>query len=159
MAERDADDIQREIEQARVSLASAVDQIAYRTNPKRVTEGAKQTVVEKAQTPGRHGGHRRHGPARRRLDRSADPQALTGPATDGRARVSLLSGRSFIRRPSPAGSIVAFRLTPRDSAFYGMFTEAGQNVADSADALAGLLDPNANREAIADAVARARARR
>jgi uncharacterized protein len=44
---------------------------------------------------------------------------------------------------------VAFRLTPRDSAFYGMFTEAGQNVADSADALAGLLDPNANREAIA----------
>jgi uncharacterized protein len=44
---------------------------------------------------------------------------------------------------------VAFRLTPRDSAFYAMFTEAGQNVADSADALAGLLDPNANREAIA----------
>jgi hypothetical protein len=44
---------------------------------------------------------------------------------------------------------VAFRLTPRDSAFYGMFTEAGQNVADCADILAGLLDPNANRKAIA----------
>jgi len=44
---------------------------------------------------------------------------------------------------------VAFRLTPRDSAFFAMFTEAGQNVADSADILAGLLDPNANREAIA----------
>ena len=42
-----------------------------------------------------------------------------------------------------------FRLTPRDRAFYGMFTEAGQNVADCADILAGLLDPNANREAIA----------
>jgi hypothetical protein len=44
---------------------------------------------------------------------------------------------------------VAFRLTPKDRAFYGMFTEAGQNVADAADTLAGLLDPNANRKAIA----------
>ncbi|HZZ96428.1 MAG TPA: DUF47 family protein, partial [Jatrophihabitantaceae bacterium] len=44
---------------------------------------------------------------------------------------------------------MAFRLTPRDRAFYGMFTEAGQNIADCADILAGLLDPNANREAIA----------
>ena len=50
-AERDADAIQREIEQARVSLASAVDQLAYRTSPKRVSEAAKQAVVEKAQTP------------------------------------------------------------------------------------------------------------
>src|SRR5664279_1035738 len=30
-----------------------------------------------------------------------------------------------------------------------MFTEAGRNVADCAEVLAGLLDPNANREAIA----------
>jgi predicted phosphate transport protein (TIGR00153 family) len=30
-----------------------------------------------------------------------------------------------------------------------MFTEAGRNVAASAEALAGLIDPNANREAIA----------
>jgi predicted phosphate transport protein (TIGR00153 family) len=30
-----------------------------------------------------------------------------------------------------------------------MFTEAGRNVSDAAEALAGLLDPNANREAIA----------
>ena len=44
---------------------------------------------------------------------------------------------------------MSFRLTPRDNAFYAMFTEAGRNVADSADVLAGLLDPNANREAIA----------
>jgi predicted phosphate transport protein (TIGR00153 family) len=44
---------------------------------------------------------------------------------------------------------VAFRLTPRDNAFYDMFTEAGRNVADAALSLAGLLDPNANREAIA----------
>ena len=44
---------------------------------------------------------------------------------------------------------MAFRLTPRDAAFYDMFTESGRNVAASADVLAGLLDPNANREAIA----------
>ena len=44
---------------------------------------------------------------------------------------------------------MAFSLTPRDSAFYAMFTEAGQNVAASADILSGLLDPNANRESIA----------
>jgi len=44
---------------------------------------------------------------------------------------------------------VAFRLTPRDNAFYEMFTEAGQNVADATNVLAGLIDPNANRAAIA----------
>jgi predicted phosphate transport protein (TIGR00153 family) len=44
---------------------------------------------------------------------------------------------------------VAFRLTPRDTAFYDMFTESGRNVADAAQVLGGLLDPNANREAIA----------
>lgn len=42
-----------------------------------------------------------------------------------------------------------FRLTPRDNAFYAMFTEAGRNVAEATDVLAGLLDPNANREAVA----------
>ncbi len=42
-----------------------------------------------------------------------------------------------------------FRLTPRDNAFYAMFTEAGRNLADAAEVMAGLLDPNANREAIA----------
>lgn len=42
-----------------------------------------------------------------------------------------------------------FRLTPRAAVFYAMFTEAGQNVADCADLLGGLLDPNANRTAIA----------
>ena len=33
------------------------------------------------------------------------------------------------------------RLTPRDSAFYEMFTEAGRNVAAAADLLGGLVDP------------------
>jgi predicted phosphate transport protein (TIGR00153 family) len=44
---------------------------------------------------------------------------------------------------------VPFHLTPRDNAFYTMFTESGHNVAETAEVLAGLLDPNANREAIA----------
>ena len=44
---------------------------------------------------------------------------------------------------------MAFKLTPRDSAFYDMFTEAGRNVSETVDVLSGLLDPNANREAIA----------
>lgn len=51
MAERGADDIQRDIEQARVTLASAVDQIAYRTNPKRLSEQAKVKLKEKTQSP------------------------------------------------------------------------------------------------------------
>jgi predicted phosphate transport protein (TIGR00153 family) len=44
---------------------------------------------------------------------------------------------------------VAFRLTPRDSAFYEMFADAGRNVAAAADLLAGLMDPNAVRATIA----------
>jgi uncharacterized protein len=44
---------------------------------------------------------------------------------------------------------VAFRLTPRDSAFYDMFADAGRNVAAAADLLAGLMDPNAVRATIA----------
>ena len=44
---------------------------------------------------------------------------------------------------------MGFKLTPRDSAFYDMFTEAGRNVAETVDVLSGLIDPNANREAIA----------
>ena len=50
MTERGADDIQREIESARVKLAGAVDQLAYRTSPKRVSETIKQTLKEKAQS-------------------------------------------------------------------------------------------------------------
>lgn len=49
--ERSADDIQRDIERARASLASSVDELAYRTNPKRVTENVKQNLMDKARTP------------------------------------------------------------------------------------------------------------
>ena len=51
MADRTADQIQADIEHARVELAAAVDQLAYRTNPKRVTENLKASLREKAQTP------------------------------------------------------------------------------------------------------------
>jgi Protein of unknown function (DUF3618) len=54
VVERSADDIQREIEQARAGLAESVDQLAYRTNPHRLAENAKHTLREKANsTPGR----------------------------------------------------------------------------------------------------------
>ena len=49
--ERSADQIQRDIEDARESLAAAVDQFAYRTSPKRAAENAKQALKDKAQTP------------------------------------------------------------------------------------------------------------
>jgi osmotically-inducible protein OsmY len=51
VAERSPDDIQRDIEQSRAALAEAVDQLAYRTNPKRVADNVKQTLREKAQSP------------------------------------------------------------------------------------------------------------
>jgi osmotically-inducible protein OsmY len=49
--ERGADDIQRDIEQSRAALAEAVDQLAYRTNPKRVSNNLKQSLKAKAQSP------------------------------------------------------------------------------------------------------------
>ena len=51
MADRDADEIKRDIEQSRAALAEAVDEIAYRTNPKRVANNAKQSLIDRAKTP------------------------------------------------------------------------------------------------------------
>ena len=51
MADRDADEIKRDIEQSRAALAEAVDEIAFRTNPKRVTDNAKQSMINKVKTP------------------------------------------------------------------------------------------------------------
>lgn len=48
---RTADDIQRDIEQARASLASTVDQLAERTSPKRLADQTKKNVLAKAQSP------------------------------------------------------------------------------------------------------------
>jgi hypothetical protein len=49
--ERTAEDIQREIEQARASLAVAVDQLADRTSPKRLADDVKQKLVARAKSP------------------------------------------------------------------------------------------------------------
>ncbi len=51
MPERSAEQVQHEIEQARDALASAVDQLATRANPKRLADEAKQSVLAKAKTP------------------------------------------------------------------------------------------------------------
>jgi osmotically-inducible protein OsmY len=51
VAERSAEEIQRDIERSRAALAEAVDELAYRTNPKRVRDNVKQSIREKAQSP------------------------------------------------------------------------------------------------------------
>ena len=51
MAEQSADDIQRDIERSRAALAQAVDQLAYRGNPKRLADNAKKSVLAKAKSP------------------------------------------------------------------------------------------------------------
>jgi hypothetical protein len=49
--ERTAEQVQHEIEKARDQLAVTIDQLATRTNPKRLADEAKQSVLQKAQTP------------------------------------------------------------------------------------------------------------
>jgi hypothetical protein len=50
-ANRTADDIEHDIEEARASLALAVDQLAERASPKRIARQTRQSVVDRAQTP------------------------------------------------------------------------------------------------------------
>lgn len=49
--ERTADEIQRDIERARTSLAAAVDQLAERSSPKRAVDRVRNSLQQKAQTP------------------------------------------------------------------------------------------------------------
>ena len=49
--QRSPEEIQREIEEARSSLATTVDQLAERTNPKRLADLAKQNVIAWSRTP------------------------------------------------------------------------------------------------------------
>ena len=78
--ERSADEIQRDIENARESLAVAVDQLAYRTNPKRIADNAKQTLKDKAQTPQGKAVIARRRSAARDPGHPQDRQALSGGA-------------------------------------------------------------------------------
>jgi len=49
--ERSADEIQAEIERARASLAQTVDQISYRTSPKRLANNMLASLKQRAKTP------------------------------------------------------------------------------------------------------------
>ena len=49
--EKTADEIQRDIEQARASLAVAVDQLAERTSPKRIVNETKRDLIARAKSP------------------------------------------------------------------------------------------------------------
>lgn len=51
MAERDPDAIKQEIDQAREQLASTVDTLAERANPRRIAEDAKDRVVAFVKQP------------------------------------------------------------------------------------------------------------
>ncbi|WP_072753457.1 DUF3618 domain-containing protein [Rhodococcus maanshanensis] len=48
---RDTESIEREIEQARNQLASTLDELSVRTNPKRLVENAKSSLVAKVNEP------------------------------------------------------------------------------------------------------------
>ncbi len=48
---RDTESIEREIEAARNQLASTLDELSVRANPKRIADDVKQTVVAKVNEP------------------------------------------------------------------------------------------------------------
>ncbi|WP_102142353.1 DUF3618 domain-containing protein [Mycobacterium hubeiense] len=51
MANRDPDSIKRDIDQAREQLASTVDSLAERANPRRIADDAKAGVVRFVKKP------------------------------------------------------------------------------------------------------------
>lgn len=48
---RDTESIEREIEDARNQLASTLDELTVRANPKRLVDNTKQTVMAKVNEP------------------------------------------------------------------------------------------------------------
>jgi hypothetical protein len=51
VADRDPDNIKQDIDQARDQLASTVDALAERANPRRIADDAKATVVQFVKKP------------------------------------------------------------------------------------------------------------
>lgn len=51
MADRDPDSIKQDIDQARDQLASTVDALAERANPRRIADDAKAAVVQFVKKP------------------------------------------------------------------------------------------------------------
>lgn len=48
---RDTEDIERDIEKARNQLASTLDELSVRANPKNLVENTKQTLIAKVNQP------------------------------------------------------------------------------------------------------------
>lgn len=51
VADRDPEDIKKEIDQARTQLAATVDSLAVRANPQRIADDMKAKVVQFVQKP------------------------------------------------------------------------------------------------------------
>lgn len=51
MADRDPDSIKQDIDQARDQLASTVDALAERANPRRIADDVKATVIQFVKKP------------------------------------------------------------------------------------------------------------
>lgn len=51
MADRDPDSIKKDIDQARDQLASTVDALAERANPRRIADDVKATVIQFVKKP------------------------------------------------------------------------------------------------------------
>jgi small ligand-binding sensory domain FIST len=51
MVDRDPDTIKQEIDQARDQLASTVDSLAVRANPRRIADGVKARVINVVKKP------------------------------------------------------------------------------------------------------------
>ncbi len=78
MADRDPDTIKQEIDQARDQLASTVDTLAERANPRRIADDVKSGVVRFVKKPrGRDVAGRNRGRARGAV--RAQAQALIRP--------------------------------------------------------------------------------
>ena len=78
MADRDPDTIKQEIDQARNQLASTVDSLAERANPRRIADDVKAGVVRFVKKPPRGVLIGRAGCAGRRAFHPQDPEPLTG---------------------------------------------------------------------------------
>ena len=86
MADRDPDTIKQEIDQARNQLASTVDSLAERANPRRIADDAKARVVRFVKKPPVAFYSGRAGCPGRRARYPQNPEPLTGLKFSGDGR-------------------------------------------------------------------------
>ncbi len=121
MPGRDPDDIQREIDRTRTELASTIDTIADRVNPKRVADRGKQAVRSKL--PGQRSGlasSSGFGPTRSLPEAPGPTRAAAHAVEGGLASVAgspppyeSITGRELPAGQSDAGSSDAVIRLPR----------------------------------------------